>query len=45
MADLSISWKKTTRGLSHAKRYIDDRIPTFEEIKKLIEYTREGLSS
>jgi hypothetical protein len=38
MADVFISWKKITRGLSRVKRYADDRIPTLEEIKKLVEY-------
>jgi integrase len=38
MADVFISWKKITRGLSRVKRYADDRIPTVEEIRKLVEY-------
>src|SRR6478609_7748649 len=38
MADVSIPWKKITRGLSRVKRYADDRVPTIEEIKKLVEY-------
>ena len=38
MADLPIVWKKITRGLSKGRRYADDRIPTIEEIKKLIGY-------
>ena len=28
MSDLSINWKKITRGLSRGKRYANDRIPT-----------------
>jgi integrase len=38
MADISISWKKITRGLPKGKKYADDRIPTIEEIQKLVEY-------
>ena len=38
MADVFISWKKITRGLSRVKRYADDRVPTVEEIRKLVEY-------
>ncbi len=38
MADIPISWKKITRGLSRGKNYADDRIPTLEEIRKLLEY-------
>lgn len=38
MADIPIQWKKITRGLPRGKKYADDRIPTLEELKKLIEY-------
>jgi hypothetical protein len=38
MSDLSINWKKITRGLSRGKRYASDRIPTLEEIRKIVEY-------
>lgn len=38
MADISIPWKKITRGLSTGRRYVDDRIPTIEEIRKIIGY-------
>ena len=36
--DTVIPWKKITRGLPKGKRYADDRAPTLEEIKKIIEY-------
>jgi integrase len=38
MADFTIPWKKITRGLPRAKSYSDDRIPTIEEIQRLLEY-------
>jgi hypothetical protein len=38
MADMPIAWKKITRGLPKGKRYADDRIPTLEEIRKVVEY-------
>ncbi len=38
MADLPIAWKKITRGLPRGRRYADDRIPTIEELTKLLEY-------
>jgi hypothetical protein len=38
MADLTIAWKKITRGLPRGRRYADDRIPTIEELTKLLEY-------
>ena len=38
MADISIPWKKITRGLPKGRKYADDRIPTLEEIRKLVEY-------
>jgi hypothetical protein len=34
MADIPIAWNKITRG----KNYADDRIPTIDEIRKLLEY-------
>jgi hypothetical protein len=38
MADLTIAWKKITRGLPRGRRYADDRIPTIEELTKLLQY-------
>jgi hypothetical protein len=38
MADISIPWKKITRGLLNARQSANDRAPTIEEIKKLLEY-------
>jgi hypothetical protein len=38
MSDIPIPWKKITRGLPRGKKYADDRIPTIEEIRKLVEY-------
>jgi hypothetical protein len=36
MADLHVAWKKITRGLPRGRRYADDRIPTIEELTKLL---------
>jgi hypothetical protein len=38
MADISIVWKKITRGLSTGRIYADDRIPTNLRDKKVSEY-------
>jgi hypothetical protein len=38
MADIPIPWKKIARGLPRGRKYADDRIPTLEEIRKLVEY-------
>jgi hypothetical protein len=38
MADISIPWKKITRGLPKIRRHADDRAPTIEEIQQLCEY-------
>jgi hypothetical protein len=38
MVDLPVAWKKITRGLPRGRRYADDRIPTIEELTKLLEY-------
>jgi integrase len=36
--DILIPWKKITKGLPRGKRYADDRSPTLDEIRKIIEY-------
>ena len=38
MDDISIPWKKITRGLPNPRQAANDRAPTIEEIKKLLEY-------
>lgn len=45
MADLPIAWKKITRGLPRGRRYADDRIPTIEELTKLLEYPDRRLKA
>jgi hypothetical protein len=37
-ADLDIPWKKVTRGLPRGRQAANDRAPTLEEIRKLVEY-------
>jgi hypothetical protein len=38
VTDVMIPWKKITRGLPRIKRHADDRAPTIDEIRKIIEY-------
>ena len=38
MNDLSLSWKKISRGSPIGRRAANDRAPTIEEIQKLVEY-------
>ena len=38
VTEVPIPWKKISRGLPKGKRYADDRAPTIEEIRKIIEY-------
>jgi len=38
MNDINLSWKKISRGLPRGRRYANDRSPTIEEIRKLVEY-------
>jgi hypothetical protein len=45
MADLPVAWKKITRGLPRGRRYADDRIPTIEELTKLLEYPDRRLKA
>lgn len=36
--EISLPWKKITRGIPRGRRYANDRIPTIEEIQKIVEY-------
>jgi Phage integrase family len=38
MSDVPISWKKITRGLPKVRSFADDRAPTIDEIRKMMEY-------
>ncbi len=38
MNDILLPWKGITSGLPKARRYADDRAPTIEEVRKIIEY-------
>jgi hypothetical protein len=38
MGDIPVAWKKITRGLPRERQYADDRIPTIEELRKLLDY-------
>lgn len=45
IADIQIAWKKISRGLPRARNYSDDRIPTMEEIRTLLEYPDRRLKA
>ena len=38
MNDVSLSWKKISRGLPKGRRFANDRAPTIEEIRAIAEY-------
>jgi integrase len=38
MADIPIPWKKISRGIPKVRKFADDRAPTIEEIRKIVEY-------
>jgi hypothetical protein len=38
MSEITISWKKITRGLPKSRKYADDRAPTLEEVQRICEY-------
>lgn len=37
-ADLNVPWKKVTKGLPKARQSSNDRAPTIEEIRKIVDY-------
>jgi hypothetical protein len=40
MNDIMINWKKIGKGMATQRHNADDRLPTFEEIHKLLEHER-----
>ena len=38
MNDIMINWKKISKGIPPDKSYADDRIPTMDEISKLLQH-------
>ena len=38
MNDVSLNWKKISRGLRRVKKSSNDRAPTLEELRKLVDY-------
>jgi integrase len=38
MNDILIPWKKITRGLPRGRKTADDRAPTIDEIRRIVEY-------
>jgi hypothetical protein len=45
MTDISINWKKISRGLPKGKNYSDDRIPTDDELDLLLKYPDRRLKT
>jgi hypothetical protein len=38
MNDLTLRWKKIARGLAKVRKAVNDRAPTLEELRQLVEY-------
>jgi hypothetical protein len=36
--EISLPWKKVMRGMPKGRRYANDRVPTIEEIQRIVEY-------
>jgi hypothetical protein len=45
MNDISLNWKKISRGLPRVKKSSNDRAPTLAELRKLIEYPDRRIKS
>jgi hypothetical protein len=44
MSDISLPWKRISRGLPKSRKSANDRAPTIEEISKIIEYPDRRIS-
>jgi hypothetical protein len=45
MNDLTLSWKKIARGLAKVRKAANDRTPTLEELRQLVEYPDRRIKS
>jgi hypothetical protein len=45
MNDILLNWKKIGKGMPLEKSYADDRIPTYEEIQKLLDHSDRRIKS
>lgn len=36
--EISLPWKRITRGIPRGRRYANDRVPTTEEIRRIVQY-------
>jgi hypothetical protein len=43
--EISLPWRRITRGLPRGRRYANDRVPTIEEIRKIIKYPDRRIKS
>ena len=43
--EITLPWRRITRGMPHGRRYANDRVPTVEEIKKVVEYPDRRIKS
>ena len=45
MSDISIPWKKISKGIPRVRKFADDRAPTIEEIQKITEYPNRRIKA
>lgn len=43
--EISLPWQRITRGIPRGRRFANDRVPTIEEIRRIVQYPDRRIKS